>query len=762
MTRVVGQPVIRSDAWRKVTGASYYTVDVTLPAMLVGKLLRSPYAHARIVHMDISRARQVPGVAAVVAGNGRASPWGGHIWDQPVLPADVVRYRGEPLVAVAAESEAAAEEALRLVEVVYEALPSVFDPEQAMEPGAPLLHPQMMEYWRNEAVCRPIPGTNAVNRTRFRVGSVTTGFSEAAAVVEATFTVPGIEHVTLEPTAAVAWWERDDRLTVWTSTQCPFVVRDQLAHVVGLPLHKVRVIVPDVGGGFGGKGNMRIEPYAALLSRECHRPVKMVHSRYEEFVGSTIGHPAKIRIKLGATRDGVLTAIQTTAFYDTGAYGDSGEMVSWQGGLGGAGPYRVPHVAIDSYAVYTNKVPAGAFRGMGWPQMLFAIESAIDMLSARLQIDPVEFRLKNLLENGDRFVTGEVLESVTLRECLLKAREAIDWDAPTPPNRGRGVALVMKSSVNNSTASAVVKIHEDTTVQLVIGAPEIGQGSHSAMAQIAAEILGVAYDAVEVTNPDTAFSPYDRGAISDRTTFHLGQAVYEAATQARQQLLAAAADWLEANPADLEICEGYVMVKGVPARTAPLAAVARRAYRVKGGPIIGEGRHLEEGIVPLDPLTGQSPKAVSHYKYGAQAVEVEVDRELGMVKVLRVVSVHDCGRAINPIQVSGQIEGAVVQGLGLALWEALQFEDGQVMNPSLMDYHVPMAPEIPEIVPILVECPHPHSPFGVKGIGEPGIIGVAPAVANAVSRAVGIRIFDLPLAPERVLRALQATQGRAR
>ncbi|MCL6564426.1 MAG: molybdopterin-dependent oxidoreductase, partial [Firmicutes bacterium] len=518
-TAVVGQAVRRKDAFRKVAGAARYTVDLALQGMAYGKLLRSPYAHARIRRIETGEALAMPGVLAVVTGHTFPTGlWGTHVVDEPVFPIDRVRFRGEPVAGVVALSEELAEEALSRIEVDYEPLPAAVDILAAIAPDAPLVHPELGRYERNSAVCRPVSGTNIVNRTVIRRGELDAGFAAADAVVEATYTTQAQEHVPLEPAAAVADWQRDGRVTIWTSTQCPFTVREQVARAIRVGVGQVRVVVPDVGGGFGAKGNMRLEAYAALLSRAAGRPVKLVHTRYEEFIGSSIGHAARITLRAGVRRDGRITAWHTQAWFDTGAYGESGEMVSWQAALGGVGPYRVENFLIESHCVYTNKVPAGPFRGMGWPQILWAVESHIDRLASAIGMDPLQLRLANAVREGDLSVTGEVLESVALEECLTEAAKAIGWDKPQAPGEGRGIACVMKSSVQNSTASAVAQLNEDGTLRLVISAAETGAGAPSAMAQIAAEALGTSYERVLVTAPDTDYTPFDRGAISDRTT----------------------------------------------------------------------------------------------------------------------------------------------------------------------------------------------------------------------------------------------------
>lgn len=755
--KTVGKPVVRVDGVRKATGRAQYVSGMKLPGMLHGRLVRSMYPHARILRIDISAAEKLPGVRAIVTGASYPTGlWGSQIKDQPTLPADVVRYAGEPVAAVAADNEEIAERACELIRAEYEELPAACDIESAIAPGAPLVHEDSEAYEHRDQFCRPVSGTNIANHTRVRRGDADAGLAAAEAVMTSEFTTQAQQHVALETRSALAMWDPDGRLIVWSGTQAPFLVRNDLALALRIEPSRIRVICPDVGGGFGGKVHIRLEAYAALLSRAAGRPVRMIHSRYEDFIGATTRHPAQIRITTGARADGTLVAARVEAHFDTGAYSDAGEVVSWQTALGAAGPYNIPNVAVDTYAVYTNRVPAGAFRGMGWPQITWAFESQMDLLARKLGIDPLEIRLKNVYREGDVSATGEVLHSVGLVECLQRAAEEIGWGEPLPEHHGRGLAMVMKTSAPFATAGAIVKMNEDGYAHLITGAAEIGTGSDTTLAQLCAETLGVGIERVVVAATDTDYSPHDGGAISDRTTFHLGSAVQLAAAEARRQLLEAAADLLKVPLEQLCVEDGVIWWDADPSRRATFAQVVAHCHSRKGGPVVGVGRHQEEGIVPLDPETGQSPRGTSHYKFGAQAAEIAVDPETGQVTVLRIVSAHDCGRAINPQQVEGQIEGAVAQGIGYALMEEMHFEDGRVLNPTLMEYSVPMITDVPPITPIIVEQPHPEGPYGAKGVGEPGIIGVAPAISNALEDAEGVRVYDLPITWEKVLMAIEA------
>jgi CO/xanthine dehydrogenase Mo-binding subunit len=752
---VVGQSPPRADALRKATGQSLYAGDLRLPRMLHGKILRSTYAHARIVRIDTRAAEALPGVVAVVTGREVPGLFGSRIKDTPILAQDVVRYIGEPVAAVAAEDEDTAEEALDLIVVEYEELPAVFDPEAALQPDAPLLHPRLGEYLCDHRDCHPQPGTNILSYVKVRRGDVERGFAMADRIIEETYTSHPMQHVALEPHAAVADCAPDGKITVWTSTQTPYIIRSDLALALGIPPSRIRVIATDIGGGFGSKVHPRAEGPAVLLARKAGRPVRVVLRRAEEFIGTTIRHPARITLKTGVRNDGRIIAREVRVVFDTGAYSESGEAVCWQAAQGAAGPYTIPNLKVDSYAVYTNKVPAGALRGMGWPQTAWAHECHTDSIAHALGMDPLEFRRLNIHRDGDESSTGEVLRHVSLGECLERVAAAIEWGKPAGPNRGKGLALVSKITNPLAMSSAFVKVNEDGRVNVLTSAVDIGTGAATILAQIAAEALGVRVEDVDVSQPDTDLTPFDVGAISDRLTFHMGGAVLAAACDARAQLLQVAAELLEARPDDLEIVDRWVQVRGAPARRVALAQVAATAQRQLGG-ILGRGTHTDPDLEPLDPETGYSAKPTSYHKWGAQAAEVEVNPATGQIRVLRFVSAHDCGRAIHPQNVEGQIQGAVVMHLGFALQEELQFDNGRVTNPNLMDYRVPSILDVPRVEPIIVERPHPDGPFGAIGVGEAGAIGTAAAVGNALFQACGVRIRDLPLTAERVLAALRA------
>jgi carbon-monoxide dehydrogenase large subunit len=755
---VIGKPLSRIDGVARATGDIEYGVDVKLPGMLYGKILRGEYPHGRILHIDYSRAMRLPGVKAVVTGaDDPGGRFGSRMADQTMMAHEKVRHVGEPVAAVAAVDEETASEALSLIAVEYEPLPAVFDPIEAMQPGAPIIHEQMHEYKYWEGWCNPRPGTNIINALVLRKGNIERGFAEASVVMENTYRTHAIQHASIEPHACVVHVGADGKVTVWSSTQAPYVLRASLAAALRIPASRVRVIATAVGGAYGGKVRLKAEGPAALLSLKTGRPVKIVHTRTEEFVGAVTRHPSVISMKTGARRDGTLVACRAEIILDTGAYCEAGEVVIWEVVQGAPGPYVVPNIWVDGYSVYTNRVPAGPCRGFGWPQVTWAYEGQMDALARELDMDPVEIRLKNAFEEGSISASGEVLHSVGFKECLLRVAKAVQWhERERRPGHGMGVIGFTKMSMPQTSSAAFVKLNEDGRIGLLTSAVDVGQGVSTALAQIVAEEIGVALDGVEVAAADTDTTPYDSGAISSRQTFHVGIAVQRAAADLKAQVLAAAAAMLEANPADLEIRLGRIAVRGVPGRAVSLADIGAATQIRLGHPILGRGAYRETDIVMPDPNTGQSPRPAPYWKYGAQAVLVDVDLETGRVAVQRVVSAHDCGRAINPPGVEGQIEGGAVMGLGYALMEEMIFEEGRVMNPNFMEYRVPTSADFPDVEPIIVEAPHREGPFGAKGVGEASTIGAAAAVRSAIADAVGVIINDLPITSEKVLDGIEA------
>jgi CO/xanthine dehydrogenase Mo-binding subunit len=755
---VIGSSTPRVDAVEKVTGKALYGTDLKMPGMLHGKVLRSPRPHARVLNVDTRRAERLPGVRAVAVGKDLPVRYGSALRDQPPFCFDKVRYIGDPVAGVAAVDEETAEEALNLIQVDYQDLPPLFDPVEAMDPASPLIHEDLMNYTHGPT-CFPEAGTNICNHFRMRKGNVEEGFRQADYVSENTFTTPMVQHCHLEPHVSMAQMDPSGQITIWSNTQHPYTVRREVARFLNIPINRVRVIVPYVGGGFGGKTTLKVEPMAVALAikEKKNRPVKILLTREEEFhATSVVRHPSIIRVKMGIRKDGMLTASRVEVVLDTGAYADSGPVVARSAGMSISGPYKIPHLWGDAYCVYTNKPIAGAFRGFGIPQLMWALDSQLDILAEGIGMDPVEVRLKNALEEGDPSVTGQVLHSVGIKECIRKAAAGIGWGTKTGKYRGKGIGTLYKMTQTPSSSTAFVKMSEDGSVEVLASTVDIGQGSKTVLAQIAAEELGADIQKVKVASPDTDVTPYDHGTASSRSTFHMGNAVKQAAADARKQFLKMAAEQLEVHPEDLSARGGVLRMKGSSSKGIPFSEIRMGLTYGKGKPIIGRGTFTVPDATPLDLETGQGEFPSVFWLYGAQAAEVEVDIKTGKVEVLRVVAAHDLGRVINPLNCLQQVEGALVQGIGFSLMEEMIVREGKVLNRNFRDYRVPTSlDEIQDVKTIFVEAPHERGPFGAKGVGEPALAPTAPAIGNAVYNAIGVRIKDLPITPEKILKALK-------
>ncbi|HEY7363210.1 MAG TPA: xanthine dehydrogenase family protein molybdopterin-binding subunit [Methylomirabilota bacterium] len=754
--RVVGHPVERVDAIEKVTGRARYVTDLVLPGMAFAKVLRAPHPHARVVRVDVTRARGRAGVFAALAGADLTwcEPYFGPAFrDRPVLAIDVARYEGEPVAAVAAVDELAAAEALELIEVDYEPLPAALTLDEALRPGAPLVHAgePLAGHFADLSTLRPERGTNVCHRFAYARGDVTATLGTAYLVVEDTFHFPRVQHYAMEPNAAVAAWDETGGLTVWAGTQNPYSVRVELAKMFGVPLAGIRIIVPHLGGGFGSKTYAKLEPLAAVLARAAGRPVRVAASAAEAF--QTVRRcGARVNVRVGLARDGALLAVDCHADYDVGAYADIGPRVVQKATYTATGPYRVPHVSLQARAVYTNTTPGGAFRGFGVPQLAWALESLLDVAAERLDRDPVDLRRQNLLAHGEDFAPGDTPIDGKLEESLSRAAEAIGWTQPAAVDRGRGVAAMLKASVAPSVSEAIVRLHADGSASVLVSTVEMGQGARTALAQIAAEVLALPLARVTVTPPDTAITPYDQTTSSSRSTTVTGRAVQEAAADVRDQLQRIVADHLGVSPRDLVLDEGAVVAAG---RRLGYPEVLALRFGMTGGELIGRGV-VAPGRTRA-PLGGSTP----FWEMAVGAAEVSLDEETGAVTVERYVSVADVGRAVNPLILEGQDEGAVVQGLGHTLLEEMTYGDGHLLNGSLLAYRVPRAEDVPAVLECrFVENGDGSGPFGAKGAGEGSLIPVSPAVANALARLSGIRLRELPLLPERVWRALRARGPR--
>jgi CO/xanthine dehydrogenase Mo-binding subunit len=755
--RVIGKPVERVDGPEMLSGQALYGPDMKLPGMLWGKILRSPIPHGRILRMDVEKAKKHPGVKAVIwAQDVPARRYGYAIEDEYIFAIDKVVYVGQPVAAVAAVDEETAEEALSLIDVDYEELPAVFEAEEALRDEAPL--DEELDTYNARSVYlaswHPVKGTNIIHQASNQRGNVEAALQKADYVFEDTFRASQIHHSYMEPHATLVAL-RGGTITVWTCSQEVFELRTVMARLFGVAESKMRVICTKVGGGFGGKIEPRLEPITIALAMKSGKPVKIVMTRTDEFTATAGSTPATVKLKTGVMKDGTLVARDISFIWNTGAHAE-GLAPSNRAMKDGIGPYRIHDIRVTSTLVYTNRVRGTQLRGLGVPEGAFAIESQMDMIAERLKIDPLELRLKNILQDGDINSIGDVVQSIGLRECLEKVAAEIDWRKPKDKNIGRGLAVIAKSPTTHSSISgAHVQFNEDGSAQLLVGSSELGQGMCVVLSQIAAEELGIPVEAVGITCADTGTTPYDRGTFSSRVTFYTGMAVKKAAEDAKRQLVEMASKMSEIPESDLLVENQRVVSKSHPEIALSFREVLEQAHN-REKPILGRGWYGGKGDYPSLPHKVHGKEYVPGWKYGAQAVEIEVDDETGMIKVRRIASAHDVGTTLNPIGVSGQIRGGVVMGLGYALHERLQFDEGKVINPSFMDYKIPSSHEIPEIVSIPVEVPLPEGPFGAKGIGELAVVGVAPAIGNAIYDALKVRIKELPLFPERVLSAIEA------
>jgi len=752
--KVVGKPYPRLDGPDTVTGRANYTVDVVLPSMLHAKLFRSSVPHAKIGHVDVSRARALAGVAAVLtADDVPRKRFGFTIQDEELFAGEKVRYVGDVIAAVAAVNEEVAEQAIGLIDCDYEELPAAFSPDDALRENAPLVHDKLSSYRLNSALARdwhPVLGTNIAHQTVFTKGEIDRGFAEADEIFDDTFCSQQVQHCSLEPHAVVVHWD-EDRLTVWTSTQKVFLVRSGLADLFDLAESKIRVIGTKVGGGFGGKNSMRLEPYAVALSLKTGRPVRLVNSRAEEFSAAAGSVPATVRVKTGVKRDGTITARAMDFTWDTGAYAE-GLPGSNRALKDGVGPYKIPHIRVTSTLIYTNKLRGCPFRGLGIPEAVWAGESQMDIISEKLKIDPVDLRLKNCLDQGDETPAGDRANHIALRDCLLKvSAELKRWKKHAPLNHGFGVALLHKSPTTSAASSnARVRIGADGNVELFIGATDVGGGTGTSLGQIAAEELGIPLNEIKVVIADTELTPFDHGTYSSRVTPYVGAAVKLAATDARRQLLEAASHFWNLPPDALRVAGKKVVAKG--RRSMTFAGVIEQS---KVTEIVGLGSIESKRLWAGDASGDGKGFVAPGWPFGAQAVEVEVDRETGVVKLIRVASAHDVGKAINPMALTSQVQGGIMMGLGYALWEGLLFEEGKIANASFADYKIATARDIPTAVPIIVEKNYAAEPYGAKGVGEMAVFGIAPALANAVARTVGVRIKELPMSAEKLLEQIK-------
>jgi CO/xanthine dehydrogenase Mo-binding subunit len=767
----IGKTFRRLDYETKVTGRAQYLVDMAVAGMLHGKILRSPYPHARIKRIDASKALKVAGVMAVLTRDDiihaqGIEPFYGPVFkDQTIVAVEKVRHVGDPVAAVAALTADAAEEALKLIEVDYEELPAVLNVDDAIQRNPTLVHETVRipeSGFADLAELKPIDGTNICTHFRLNRGDIDKGFAAADHIFEDTFTLPATQHSFLETHACIASVEPGGRITVWATTQNPFVVRTQLANIFKLPVSKVRVIVPYLGGGYGGKVYPKVEPITVALAQKAGRPVRVVLSREEVFYTIT-KHAARIRMKTGVKKDGTLTARECEIHLDTGAYAEIGPRVAKKSGYTAAGPYKIPNLKIDSYSVYTNKPPAGAFRGFGVSQSAWAVESQMDIIAAALKMDPLELRKLNGYDEGDKFVTEETLRAVGLKECLHEVATSIGWDStrfkgsrvqepalspskgsrPDSLRRGKGLACMIKATITPSISSAVVKLNEDASLSIYTGTVEMGQGSETVLAQIAGKELGIPLETIQVLGVDTDVVPYDLTTSSSRSTFHMGKAVQLAAQDILRQLKQIVVTEYHVPQDKVGFADGKIRL---PEAQLSYAEVMFKRFGMPGGTLVGEGQ------VKTSVKNEFGEKSTSAFWFlAAGAAEVEVDVDTGKFKLIKYVTAVDVGKALNPLGCRQQLNGAAITGIGQAMFEEIAYDNGQLINPNLVDYVLPSLGDMPAVIdPIAVEVPDPNGPFGAKGIGESALIPVAPAIANAIYDAVGVRIKDLPIKAEKI------------
>lgn len=753
-TTIIGQSIPRLESRDKVTGRAEYIHTMHLPGMLHAKVYRSTVPHGRIVSINTSDAEAMRGVYGVYTGDDicKVIPepyFGPAFHDQPILAIGKVRHVGEPVAVVLADDPHVAEAAAQAIYAEYQELPAVYDEIEAMTSEA-IVHEELKPAGTFPDL-KHLAGrrnTNVALDYHLRHGDVEAAFAEAAHVFEHTFRTQQTMHTPMEPMVTLAEPNGGgDRLVLHSSSQSPSFVRIEIARLLGWPESRVRCRVPFLGGGFGAKVYVKTEALAAALALLSSRPVKYAQTMEEQFY--TISkHASTVRIKSGVDASGKVIARECEVWWNGGAYADIGPRVTQKSGFTAAGPYDIDNVKIDSYALYTNRPPAGALRGFGIPQLVWAYESHTDLIARELGQDPLEFRRRNILKNGRPQAVGSELVDTEIDSVLVELGHRMNWSAKFekgdgPVKRGRGIAVGFKASISPTTSVAIVNVNADGSVIVYCSTTDMGQGSDTVMAQIAAEVLNVPIDKVIVVHPDTDVTPYDMSTLGSRSTFHMGHAVRLAAGDAAAKLA--------------EMAEELGLPEG---SNVPVAEMFVRKYGMQAGNVIGTGDY-KPNYKPTDHETGQSPDATPYWMTGATGVEISVDTETGHVTIDRMVSVADLGTALNPEIVATQLSGAAIMQLGFTMTEEMVYDAGQVTNANLADYRIPGFFDIPTVMEnVIVEAEQKNGPFGAKGVGESGTFGVSPAIANAIHDAVGIRLTEMPMTPEKVFRALRAAEGK--
>ena len=732
--KIVGNPTHRVEGFEKVTGQAVFTVDVTLPGMLWGKALRSPIPYGRIRRIDTSRAREAAGVRAVVTGEDVAGMRiGRRIYDMPILAESMVMFAGEKVAAVAAESEAAAEEALHLIEVEYEELEPLLDSRESLKPSAPLLHPDVMTY-------KGLPGkleapSNAFVQLCWKKGDVEEGFRQSDVIVENTFTTQSVHQAYIEPHSCVVRTDESGGADIWACSKVPFALREQVATALGVPLEKLVLHPSYIGGDFGGKADFMDVPLCYVLSRKAGCPVKMVMDYAEELIAGNPRHASIIKVKSGITRNGHILARSMELIFDSGAYGAFKPIGYLFGAHEAAGPYRIPNVFIEEKIVYTNKIPCGHMRAPGDPQGFFASESHMDLLARKLKMDPAEFRKRNLMRDGDESPVGRVIPHIKAEETLERALNKSGYWRHKAKNVGRGIAVAQWLPLGGE-CTVLVRVNEEGTVTVSSAMMDQGAGTNTIVRQIVAEELKIPLDWIRVETLDTTRVATDSGVGASRSTRIYGNAAYEAAVRAREELTKSAAKFLGVSEEQV-VLSGYGTLRARGHKTNYSQVV-----KARGLPVSARGYYKNEEMGPQASVC-------------AQVAEVEVDPATGQVRLRRFTTSHSTGTVINPLTHQGQIEGGVIMGAGYALMEQIVIDDGTVTTTNFGDYKIPTIQDIPVLRTTVLESPVGRGPYGSMSIGETPVIPVAPAIANAVEDAVGVRIQSLPVTAEKVLNALR-------
>lgn len=775
MSKYIGVSVPRVDGVKKVTGAAKYVGDMKWPRMLYAKCVKSPYAHAKIVSIDVSAAKALKGVHDVITGDYYTKRGGLYLEDKNFLAVNTVKFCGEPVVAVAAETPEIAEAACELVKVEYEPLPVINNPMEGMAKDAVLIHPELHTY-KVVPIFHPQAHTNISHHHIIRKGDADAAFKYAEEhpdeyyITEHEYHVPHVQHTPIENHIAVAQYEPDGKCTVWASCQSPYAVRQALSATFDIPLNKMRIISPYVGGGFGAKAGTTIEGIIIPLAMHCKgRPVMMEYTREEEFVNSYVRQGLYTKIKTAVRKsDGKFLAVQNDFYWDGGAYTEYGVNIVKASGFASTGPYEFDNVKTDAYCVYTNNPVGGPYRGFGMCEIHFGIEQNIDEVAKEIGMDPIEIRRVNGLAPGKSTGTGEIMQSCGFLEALDQVAEAIEYDkpcdAPSGPHkvRGKGIAGGWKSpsQPTNAGSAAIIRMNEDGTFFLMTSGHDIGQGSDTALTQIAAEVLCCDPSKFTIRTGDTDHTPYEWQTVASRITYCAGNAIKLAAEDLKEKLLDLAQIKLGYIKRELYLEDGWIINRNHPESRMPMSdlalGLAFEDGSGYGGPAIGVGTFTLPNNINYDPATGYSPKPAAFWTTAAAGAEVEIDTETGVIEVKKMVESCDPGHIVNPELYKAQVEGGMMQALGTVLYEELKLKDGKVLNKSFVDYKIPTIDNTPEtFIAMGVEHPEETGPYGARGIGEPAMVPGAPAIANAIYNATGCRFTEMPITPERMLKALQ-------